>query len=201
MTSDERLAPVTYLPGAEPSSDVVASPPTSDARPHTAESLEEQARQAEKISMRGLTRRGLSRVELGNQLARHGIDICAVEIELDRLESVGLIDDRALAETLVRTLRERKGLGRQALTAELRRRGIDDEFILEALEELDDDDEQERADELAAKRARQLGSLDRETAVRRLSGFLMRKGYSGDVVRHAVDRALAAPSASGPRFR
>jgi regulatory protein len=180
-------------------------PETADAASQ-AESPEDQRYRAEKASIQALTRRGMSRWELGKALLARDLDEETVEFELDRLEGVGLIDDSALAETLVRTQHERKGLGRSALTAELRRRHIDQEQIDEALAQVGDDDEQSRATELAVKRAPQLRSLDSETAKRRLSGFLMRKGYSGSVVRAAVDEALSGhsgrgASSGGVRFR
>lgn len=168
-----------------------------------AESVAAQRHRAEKISMQALTRRGQSRWELERALLGRDIAEELVGEELDRLERVGLIDDVALAETLVRTQHERKGLGRSALTAELRRKHIGQQQIDAALEQIDDDDEQSRATELAVRRAPQLRSVDSETAKRRLTGFLMRKGYSGSVVRTAVDEALGARGerASGVRFR
>ena len=57
------------------------------------------------------------------------------------------------------------------------------------------------AREIAVKRAGQLRSYDRETAVRRLSAFLMRRGYSGSTVRAAVEHALPATPGSSVRFR
>lgn len=155
---------------------------------------------AENVSMHALTRRGMSRWELEKTLLSRELDGEVVEAELDRLEAVGLLDDAALAETFVRTQHDRKGLGRGALTAELRRRHIDQEHIDAALEQVDDDDEQTRATELAVKRAGQLSSYDLETAKRRLHGFLSRKGYSSSVVRAAIDEALS-PRSSGVRFR
>lgn len=155
---------------------------------------------AENVSMHALTRRGMSRWELEKTLLSREFDAESVEAELERLEGVGLIDDAELAENFARTQHERKGLGRGAITAELRRRHVDQEHIDAALEQIDDDDEQERATELAVKRAAQLHSYDLETAKRRLHGFLSRKGYSSSVVRTAIDEALSARS-SGVRFR
>ncbi|WP_235928962.1 regulatory protein RecX [Marisediminicola senii] len=159
-----------------------------------------KARRAENVSMHALTRRGMSRWELHKTLTAREFDPDDIEAELDRLEGVGLIDDAALAETIVRTQHDRKGLGRSALTAELRRRHIDQQHIEKALEQIADDDEIARASELAERRAPQLRSYDRETAARRLSGFLMRKGYSGSVTRAAVDAALEQTH-GGVRFR
>ena len=167
-----------------------------------AETVAAEAARAEKVSMHALTRRGMSRWELGERLLSRDLDSSVVEAELDRLERVGLIDDAGLAETIVRTQHERKGLGRSALNSEMRRRKIDQGVIDDALAQLDGDDERARAGELAERRARQMSGLDRETAARRLNGYLMRKGYAFDVVREAVDAALPrAGSGSSVRFR
>ena len=109
----------------------------------------------------------MSSREMRDYLFGREFDEAAVEEEIARLESVKLLDDDSLAETLVRTLRDRKGLGRSALTAELRRRNVDAVAIEEAMGGLDDD-ELARATEIAVKRAPQLRSLDATTAQRRL---------------------------------
>lgn len=161
---------------------------------------EKKAARAANVSLAALARRGMSRWELEQTLVSREIDADEIELELDRLASVGLIDDAALAETLVRTRHERKGLGRSALSAELRRRHIDQEVIDVALEQIDGDDERTRARELAERRAPQLRSLDQQTAERRLNAFLMRKGYASDIVRDAVAHALPK-GGGGVRFR
>ena len=226
MVSGDGLARVTYLPGVAPvpspkaemteSAQAEAAAESAQAETAQAESAQAEAPQAEadlrvsaeltvqrrrevraeNVAMRSLTRRGMSRWELEKTLLARELDGETVEAELDRLEGVGLIDDAALAETFVRTQHERKGLGRGAITAELRRRHIDQEHIDAALEQVDDDDEQTRATELAVKRAGQLRSYDLATAKRRLHGFLSRKGYSSAVVRTAIDEALSAPFSS-----
>jgi regulatory protein len=178
-----------------------ASSATNDESVNVKRSKPEK--RAENVSIAALTRRGMSRWELEKTLVSRELEPEVIEAELDRLESVGLVDDGALAETIVRTQHDRKGLGRGALTAELRRRHIDQEHIDAALEQVDDDDEQSRATELALKRASQLSSYDFETAKRRLTAFLMRKGYGSSVVRNAVDEALGgrSRSTSTVRFR
>jgi len=156
-----------------------------------------------RVSMRALARRGMSSHEMTQFLGTREFEAEEIEAEIERLESSALLDDAALAETLTRTLRERKGLGAAAITAELRRRKIDQEHI-HAVVDCERDEEQERANELAFKRAPQLRSLDSVTAKRRLSGFLMRKGYSGSVVSAAVNAALAgggSGTSGGPSFR
>jgi regulatory protein len=207
----EHLAPVTYLPGvtqpaAEWAVPGVDAGMASDGEPAPVTEPELPARQvkrASNVSLSGLSRRNLSRWELENLLRSRDLDDETVAFEIARLEGVGLIDDAALAETLVRTQHERKGLGRQAIIGELRRRHIDQAVIDAAMTGLDGDDERDRAFELAEKRAGQLSSYDHETAKRRLTGYLQRKGYNSGLVREAVDHALGSPRSNpgGVRFR
>jgi regulatory protein len=156
---------------------------------------------AERISMHALTRRGMSKREVERSLRARELDDDTVASELDRLEGVGLIDDMALAQNLVGTLQKRKGLGRSAIAAELKRRLLAPAAIEYALDLIETSDELGRAREIAVKRAAQLRSYDHETAVRRLSAFLMRRGYSGSTVRAAVEHALPSTPGSSVRFR
>jgi regulatory protein len=193
----ERLAPVTYLPGVQPSPggvDLISASAAEDT-------ATEHAR-AEEVSMHALTRRGQSRRELERLLRGREFSDEVIAHEVDRLERVGLIDDVALAQNLVGILQERKGLGRTGIAAELARRMVSPAAIEYALELVDSGDELARARELAVKRAAQLTSYDRATAERRLTGYLTRRGYPGSTVRAAVEHALAAgPASAGVRFR
>jgi regulatory protein len=167
----------------------------ADAADSTGRTKPPPVRQA---SINALARKGMSSAEMSDLLEAREVDPDEVVLEVQRLEAAGLLDDRVLAEHLVRTLQERKGLGRSAINAELRRRKVDQAAIDEALDTVDVDDELERCLEVAVKRASQLRSYDRATAERRLSAFLMRRGYAGSVISAAVAQALGPV---GPRFR
>ena len=97
-----------------------------------------------------------------------------------------------LAEQLVHSHGVRRGKGSGAILQELGRRGVDASVARAVVDELDPETELENARLVAERRARQLTGLDRQTAERRLSAFLARRGYPGDVVREAVSAALAA---------
>ena len=205
------LATVTYLPGVLPAQkspvdapEAVAPldhPAPQHAEAQRGEAQRGEAQRAERISMNALTRRGMSKREVERSLRARELDDDTVAAELDRLEGVGLIDDMALAQNLVGILQERKGLGRSSIAAELTRRLLAPAAIEYALELIETSDELGRARDLAVKRASQLRSYDRETAVRRLSGFLMRRGYSGSTVRAAVEHALPSTPSSRVTFR
>ncbi len=151
---------------------------------------EADERRAENVSMHGLARRGMSRAEVLDLLQRREIDPIVAEAEIARLEGSGLIDDDALARTLVERLTERKKLGPSALRAELQRRRLSTATIEIALAEREVEDEGALLDGLVDDRLRRMGSLDRETAERRLLAFLARKGHGGSAARDSVRRAL-----------
>jgi regulatory protein len=209
----ETLAPVTYLPGVQPSSErpsstaAPARPAPVPARLTFAEEADPEiaaavdTTRAHNVSLHALTKRGMSRREIERTLRSRELDEETIEAEIERLEGSGLIDDMALAQNLVGTLQERKGYGRQAIAAELTRRLLAPAAIEYALELIDTSDELARAHEVAAKRASQLRSYDRETAVRRLTGYMMRRGYSGSTLRAAVDHALPSTPQSRVTFR
>ncbi|MCU1571280.1 MAG: RecX family transcriptional regulator [Naasia sp.] len=167
------------------------APPAKEPGP--GEKARERAeRRARNVSVAALTRRGMSVAEMRDRLADRGIEPDEIEAEVTRLEDGRYLDDAALAESVVRSETERKGRGRSAVAAELRRRRVDAVAIEEALASLDDEGERERAVQVAENRARQLTSYDAETARRRLAGFLQRRGFSGSVLQHAVDTALGS---------
>ena len=181
--------------------------PSSRAAEPAAEEDEETARQTRKtsgVAIRQLARRGMSRWELEQVLIRREIPPEVYGPELDRLETLGVIDDASLATTLAFTQHSRKGLGRSAIEQELKRRHIDPELIGLALADIGQDDELERAIELATKRIGQLEGYDDETARRRLHAFLARKGYASEVVRQAMEAAFTgrrSRGGSGVRFQ
>lgn len=110
---------------------------------------------------------------------------------INRMIDLGYLDDLRLAEQLVAGSLSRKGLGRGGMSRELRKRGLEDSVIQEALGEPDRDEEFDRALDLARERASRLRGLDYETAQRRLYGYLARRGFGGDIVGRAVREALA----------
>ncbi len=210
---DAPLARVTYLPGAHPppaspSRSAGADTPAGDdelgwavpGAPAPGADDHAPAGAARHVSITALARRGLSRRELERHLRDRGFDDAEIEADVARLEREGYLDDVALAQNLVGTLQERKGLGRSAIAAELTRRLLAPAAIEYALELVDSSDELSRARELAVKRAGQLRHLDRDTAVRRLSAYLARRGYGGSTVRAAVDQALPHNPRRGVAF-
>ncbi|KQM83851.1 regulatory protein RecX [Agromyces sp. Leaf222] len=139
-----------------------------------------------------LRRSALSVAEVRKVLAEHGLHEIEIEEWIERYERLGYLDDARLAEQLVHVGSERRGRGSGAILQELTRRGIVGDEARTAIADLDPETEFDNARATAERRARQLRGLDRQTAERRLSAFLQRRGYAGDVVRQVVTEVLAA---------
>jgi regulatory protein len=134
--------------------------------------------QAQGICLRLLTARPHSRAELADALRRRGIPEEVGEPVLDRLSEVGLVNDAAFAESAVHSEHRHRGLGRRALSTGLRRRGVPDEIVSEAVATVRPEDEEQRARELVRRKLRTNTVRDTRTLARKLGGMLARKGYS-----------------------
>lgn len=131
-----------------------------------------------------------TRQQLADKLAARGCDPQVSARVLDRMSEVGLVDDEAYAEMFVRSKQETKGLAASALRHELRQKGVADEVVDAALEEIDPENEKSQARALVARRVRSMGGLDRDTQTRRLASFLARKGYGSGVAYQVIREAL-----------
>lgn len=175
---------------------------TDDAPADDAPSADEARATAEEALVRKLRSRSLSVSEARLVLRGHGLAGDQTDDVIDEFRRRGYLDDVVLAELLVSSGVERKGQGRVALSRALAQRGIPRDVIDAALDVLPDDDE-ERALEFARTRARSMGRLDSDTALRRLVGQLGRRGYNGKVAMTAAKKALGeigSGGASGVRF-
>jgi regulatory protein len=148
-----------------------------------------EEKRAKNVALHQLGVSGRSEAEVRQRLSSKDITPEVIDQEVGRLVEVGLIDDLALATTLVESLRGRKKLGDMAIVQVLRRRHIPADIIDQALATgtIDSD---VAVFELARDRARSLRHLDADVAFRRLVGFVQRRGYTGPQVFEAARRAL-----------
>jgi regulatory protein len=109
---------------------------------------------------------------------------------LDRFEEVGLIDDVGYSEAFVESRHRVRGQGGRALSAELRRRGVADDVVADAVGALDPEQEFETACRIGRARYDRMPAVPAEVKLRRLAGFLARKGYSGAIVSRAVRQVV-----------
>jgi regulatory protein len=141
---------------------------------------------ARTILLRQLTVGPRTRAQLAAALARKGVPDDVAAAVLDRFEQIELVDDAEFARQWVQTRHAGRGLARRALAHELRHRGVDDETVRAAVDQLDDDAELVAARTLVRRRARSMAHDEPARRARRLAGILARKGYSSAVALRAI---------------
>lgn len=150
---------------------------------------------ARTVCLNMLTMRARTRAELAAELERREFTDEVVTLVLDRLVEVGLLDDAAFAEQWVDSRHRHRGLGRRALSQELRRKGVDTETAGEAVAGLDADAERAKAGELVRRKLPSLDRIESQAAARRLVGMLARKGYGAGMAYEVVRTEMAARGA------
>jgi regulatory protein len=146
---------------------------------------------ARQIVLRQLALAPRSRAQLGQKLSQCGCPSDVAATVLDRMTEVGLVDDEAYAQMLVRSQQAGRGLARLALARELRTKGIEDDLANEALASISDDDERDRARALVDRKLRAMHGLGIAVQTRRLAGMLARKGYSSSLTFAVIREAIA----------
>lgn len=153
-----------------------------------ADDPEQRARDA---VYRLLATRARSRSELGEALRKKGVEEDVSESVIQKFVDAGLVDDASFAEAWVHARHEQQGLGRKALGFELRRKGVDEQLVADALSTVDEESEVSRAHELVRRKLRGMSAAESTTKTRRLVGMLARKGYSEGLAFRVVREELA----------
>jgi len=131
-----------------------------------------------------------TRKELADALAKKGVPDEAADEVLGRFQEVGIIDDALFASMWVSSRHRGRGLAGRALSQELRRKGVDDELVKNALAELDSDQEAATARSLVRRKLPSTAGLATDARVRRLAGMLARKGYGPGLAFRIVKEEL-----------
>lgn len=142
-----------------------------------------------------LATRSRTRFELVEALRRRGVDPAVTERVLDRLEEVGLVDDRAAAQAYADKQAGRKGP--RAIAAALQRQGIDACLALEVAFARSADDVRAAALALARHKLPSWRGQPAPVVERRLAGLLARRGYPTDVVFSVVREVVGARTELG----
>jgi len=147
---------------------------------------------ARTVVLRRLSSTPRTRKDLHDDLIKREIPEAIADEVLDRFTELGLINDSDYAELFVASRRRSRGTARPILRQELRRKGVGDDEIHAALEDISDEDEFARARSLVLSKHPALARFDAATKQRRLMSLLMRRGYSGSVAAAAIRAELNA---------
>lgn len=142
--------------------------------------------------LRLLKRRLHSRHELEQALRKRHVEPEQIAELLKELEAAGLIDDTRFARAWVNDRDRFRPRGKYILQAELAKKGIDRELIKQTLTDREEREEEpvnefEQAKALAEQVGHRYAHLDAQTRYRRLGSFLLRRGFTPDVVRRILE--------------
>lgn len=169
-----RLVAAWLRVGDELNAEKIASLQEADAR--------EQALQ---YALRLLAYRPRSQAEVRQRLEQRGWNERIIEETLERLRQNGLLNDAAFAHSWVENRQTFRPRGRRLLVQELRQKGLDEQTIQDAVS---DTDEEEAAYTAARTRAQRLKGLEPRLFYRRLTAYLVRRGFSYETAVNVAQR-------------
>ncbi len=134
-----------------------------------------------------LAYRPRSRNELSDYLRGKRVPERIIEEVLGGLAREELVDDLAFAQYWVENRERFRPRSRALLSYELRRKGLDEEVISEALIAVDEEESARRA---AHQRASRYIRLDEKSFRQKMGQFLRRRGFTYRLIQEAVDSLL-----------
>ncbi|MFZ5915574.1 MAG: regulatory protein RecX [Chloroflexota bacterium] len=130
-----------------------------------------------------------SEVELRQRMARHNISAATADRVMERLATVGLLDDAQFARQWVENRITFRPRSRRMLRYELTQKGLAEPVIEQAIEQVD---EAQDARRLAMEKGQKLSHLEWSAFRQKLTGYLTRRGYPYDLTRRVIQEAWQA---------
>ena len=135
-------------------------------------------------AIRLLAGRSHGRAELEAKLKKKGFEADAISKALQRLDELGLTDDRAFAQSCMAGMARRRPEGRLKTRARLKQKGLPDTIIDEAITGFD---QAALCRAAAEKKLRTLGGSP-ELKQKKLIAFLKNRGFDWETIRETVKR-------------
>lgn len=137
-------------------------------------------------AFRLLSFRMRSKEEMRGRLIKKGYAGTEINEVLEKLERLNYLNDTEFARLWVKNRVESKPSGSALMRRELKQKGIAPDIIKDVLDEtLKGYDEYEAARELVLKKISKSKTRD-DRLLRRLSGYLMRRGFSYEVIQKVL---------------
>lgn len=150
------------------------------------------AARARTVAFDLLSRKAWTRRELRERLRRRGAPEAVADAVVADLEARGYVDDRAFANSWAEARARGHAYGPRRLRDALAAKGVDRPLVEEAVRQaFAEADEETRARAAAARRLPLLRRGAPEQVARRLSAYLLRRGFAGSIVRRVVREACA----------
>ncbi len=148
--------------------------------------------QARAVALRFMSQTARSCRQVITRLENEGFPAEIVESVISEFQSNGAINDNELARRWVVDRAARKQYGTRRLLRELRAHGVSREVAGDALTQLNPETEVQHAQTAVLRRwseqsLRELSPSERQRELNRCAAFLMRRGYSHEVIRQVLN--------------
>lgn len=149
-------------------------------------------------AVRYLSFRPRSVAEVRRYLAKTEDDPEVIAAVISRLTENGYLDDSEFARFWVENRQRFRPRGSAALRQELRQHGVDSETIAAALADMDPSEAAYQAGLGQAMKLANLAHTDPVLCRRKLSEFLLRRGFDHETVQETVSRLMTELRAESP---
>ncbi|MCK4576235.1 RecX family transcriptional regulator [candidate division WOR-3 bacterium] len=153
---------------------------------------EKETEDAKQKVLRLFNRRIYSEKEIREKLKKKGYEDETIRIVVQDLKEISFINDYSFTKAFVSDRLRLNPKGSFQISYELKQKGINQTIINKVFdEEKVIEGDSDRAFEIARKRLETLKSIgDKKTKKRRLYNFLLRRGFSYEVIKGVLDELL-----------
>jgi regulatory protein len=145
----------------------------------------QQLKRGMDAAVRYLGYRPRSESEIRERLSQRGFDAETVEAVAGKLKEQGLIDDSSFARFWMENRETFSPRSRYLTARELKKKGVADEVIDDAVNGIDDS---ESAYRTASTRAGRMTVADYNEFRERLGGYLRRRGFNWETIKKVIEK-------------
>lgn len=142
------------------------------------------------LALKYLSYQMRSKKEISSYLKKHEIESTYLPEILKKLEEVGMIDDQNYADSYVRTMIKTSDKGPKVISQQLKKRGVDEEEIANALEIFDEEELFIIAKRTAEKLVYKYRRNSNREVYQKIQYQLNAKGFSPDTIREVMDELV-----------
>ncbi len=151
--------------------------------------LSEERKSAKERALNFLSYRDRSEKEIRTKLKNVGYEANIIDWVITELKRIQLINDQKFALSYAQSHIITRPMGEYLLRRELQQKGIDPELIEQTIEKVyQEKDQFSMASELASLRKKQLKNIGEMKTKKRVSDFLLRRGFSWEIVSQVLEQ-------------
>jgi regulatory protein len=152
-------------------------------------SINEEKKRAKDRALNFLSYRDRSEKEIRTKLKDVGYEENIIDWVIGELQRLKFLDDQRFAQSYAQTQMITRPMGEYFLKRELKQKGLDADLIEQTVEKVyEEKDQLSIALELAQQRKKRYSNIDEMKAKKRVSDFLLRRGFSWEIVSEVLEQ-------------